>query len=129
MTRANLRSTDLPGVFLNTSGTQCDARGIALSFLQLKAADDKRWTEIIGAPPESPAEVLRAAALDPRLPLETRLKAAKEAAPYFNKRMPMEIEDLTKKDSGGIDMVKLAALKKAEREALLATLAKLGVVF
>lgn len=127
MVRATLVKTDLPGVFRNMGGVLCDERGVALSFMQLKTADDARFTEVLGAPPTTPAELLRGVALDPRNSLDTRVHAARQAAPYFDRKMPLAIEASGSVNTGSLDMAQLAALPRAEREQLLTLLKKMGV--
>lgn len=82
--RDNLRPTDTPGVFLNTLGTLVDRNGVALAFKDLKRKDDARFKEVLGGPVETPADLLRAIAMDPRFPMHQRIDAANKAAPYFS---------------------------------------------
>lgn len=124
---AKLVATDIPGVYRNAAGVHCNAQGIALSFLELKSKDDERWVESVGAPPATPAELLRATALDPRFPLDTRLAAARQAAPYYDMRMPLRVEgEMNHKGVTGLDMAKLAGMKKEDRETLLRLLKAAG---
>lgn len=125
-TRVTLVATDIPGVYRNRSGVLCNEKGVKLSFADLKAADTERWIESAGAAPNSPAELLKAIALDPRFHLDTRMHAAKQAAPYFDMRMPLRI-DGTVTPKSGFDMAKLANMPKKDREALLALLKTAGV--
>jgi hypothetical protein len=130
MARATLMQTDMPGVYKNRKGYYCNEHGVALDFIALKAADNDRWRQATGAdePPQTPADLLRAASQDPRLPLADRLRAAREAAPYFNQKKPLAVEavgDFNTKST--IDIQKLAGLSSAERKALLELLRKVGV--
>lgn len=122
-----LVETDIPGVFRNRQGALCDERGVRLSFAKLKAMDDERWAEVLGAPPSTPAELLKGVALDPRMHIDVRLSAAKQAAPYFDMRMPLQLNgDFTNKSAGTLDMAKLASMKRADRESLLKLLKQAG---
>lgn len=120
-----LLGTDIPGVYLNKHGIQCDDRGIALTFLQIKRADEARFVEAVGAIPNTPAELMRAVAMDPRNSLGVRFKAAKEAAPYFDRKMPLAVESTV--SAGALDLAKLALMPKAKRQALLDLLKEAGV--
>jgi hypothetical protein len=121
-----LMSTDIPGVFRSRAGVLCNEKGVSLSFTELKSKDDARWVEAVGAVPTTPAELLKATAMDPRMPLDTRLSAARQAAPYYDMRMPLRIDgSMTAKS--GIDMAKLAAMPRVKRETLLELLKAAGV--
>lgn len=78
-----LRPTDLPGVFINKAGVKVGANGVALTFAQLKSRDKARFNEVLGEDVHTPADLLKAVALDPRHPLPQRIDAANKAAPYF----------------------------------------------
>lgn len=124
-----LWATEVPEVYRNLRGVQVDRRGIALSLTQLRQHHHAAMAEVLGKPADTPAEVMRGIALDPRYDIKVRLDAAKAAAPYYDRKMPVSIEqkDTTPGAGSTIDMAALAALPKGEREALLATLGKLGV--
>lgn len=121
--------TDLPGVYRNTKGEHVDARGVRIDFLKLKELDDERWREAspTGDAPTTPAELLRAAAFDPRNSLDVRLKAANQAAPYFDMRMPLRVEGEMEHTGMIVDPAKLSAMSRGDRESLLKLLKKLGV--
>lgn len=121
-----LLHTDIPGVYRNRAGVLCNEKGVAISFQQLKAADDERWIETNGSVPSTPAELLKAVALDPRFHIDVRLHAARQAAPYYDMRMPLRI-DGNVKQTGGIDFGALAKMPKKKREDLLALLKEAGV--
>lgn len=127
MARANQKLTDMPGVYLNDKGYYCNEYGVALSVTKLREADNKRWEEICGAVPETPADFLRAASMDPRLSMEARVKAAAQAAPYFNQKKPIAVEDVTQPKGTTVDIQKLALLDKKERQTLLDLLTRVGV--
>lgn len=78
-----LRPTTIEGVFLNRAGVHVDSRGVALSFRELKERDEAHFADVLGTPAATPAELLKAVALDPRQPFACRIDAAKAAAPYF----------------------------------------------
>lgn len=74
-----------------------------LSFLQLKQKEDKAHIEVLGHPVATPAQYLKAVALDPRVSMGVRLDAAKAAAPYTDRKMPSAVD-------GGVDPNTGAAL-------------------
>ena len=82
--RSKLTRTDVPGLYRNRAGIVVDEDGVALDFKNIKAKDDDRAIEVIGKRAETPADVLKIAAMDPRLPMHVRLDAANKAAPYFS---------------------------------------------
>lgn len=79
-----LTPTDTPGVFRNRAGVLVAKNGVALSFAALKKLDTQRIKEVLGEEAETPADLLKAVAFDPRLPLLQRVDAAKSAAPFFS---------------------------------------------
>lgn len=94
--RLGLRPTDTPGVYHNSYGLQVNASGVLLSFQEVKAKDSQRFTDVLGKDATTPAEVLAALALDPRVPMLTRIECAKAAAPYTNRKQPIALD-------GGVD--------------------------
>lgn len=123
-----LTETDIPGVFRNhKTGLLCDYRGIVLNKTQVRAAHDEHFIEAVGAVPDTPAALLKAVAMDYLRPMNTRLKCAVDAAPYFDMKMPVRTENLNKNEGIAFDMAKLAAMKKADRELLLKLLKQIGV--
>lgn len=125
----SLRETDKPGVYVNSVGKMVDANGVALTFLQVKEADEHRFERILGSRVDTPAKLLKAVALDPMSHLAVRIDAAKSAAPYFDRKMPQAID-------GGVDSTgqvvplfapeKLSGLTSAELKQLRALLEKGG---
>lgn len=85
--RSKLKSTDLEGVFVTLDGRRVDEHGVDLDFKALKKRDTERFTEVLGNDIESPADLLKAVALDPRNSMERRIDAAHKAAPYFNPKL------------------------------------------
>jgi len=85
--RSKLKSTDLEGVFVTLDGRRVDEHGVDLDFKALKKRDTERFTEVLGKDIESPADLLKAVALDPRNSMERRIDAAHKAAPYFNPKL------------------------------------------
>lgn len=82
--RTGLTATDIPGVFRNKAGTLVNEANVALSFKALRAKDAERFREALGgADVAQPADLLKAVALDPRMPLGVRMDAAHKAAPYY----------------------------------------------
>lgn len=84
VTRNKLTRTDVPGLYRNRTGQIVDEHGVVLDFKNIKSKDDDRAIEVIGKRAETPADVLKIAAMDPRLPMHVRLDAANKAAPYFS---------------------------------------------
>lgn len=121
----HLFATDKPGVYRNSSGSLVGENGVLLSLNFLADAEALLDEEIIGKRVETPAELLKRIALDPRQPLLIRLDAAKAAAPYFDRKTPTSLE--TKNEDLSLDIAKIAAMPKAERLKLLDTLRNLGV--
>lgn len=120
-----LARTDIPGVYRNSSGVLTDEKGLALSWRQVKEADDARWMETYGSVPKTPAELLRAVSMDPRHSLDTRLSAARQAAPYFDMRMPLRVEATGHVNA--LDLNAMAKMSTTERKTLLELLKKAGV--
>ena len=82
----------IPGVYHNARGEATDAFGVLLSFKDLHLKHVAHEVAIIGKEAETPAEVLKVAALDRRLPLSTRVDAAKAAAPYYDRKKPVSVD-------------------------------------
>jgi hypothetical protein len=125
---SGLYPSDTPGAYLNDRGVLCDERGIALDFLQLKTLDRARLGAVIDDAVDSPAKYLKAVALDPRMSTAVRIDAAKAAAPYFDRKTPVSVDGGLGDDGAvqPVNMALLASMPKAELEAALAVLAKLG---
>lgn len=127
MARTTLVETDIPGVFRNTrNGQLVNDSGVLLSFAKLKSMDEDRWTEVNGSMPKTPAELLKTIAFDPRFHIDVRIRCAKDAAPFYDMRMPLRVET---EDVGSqaIDMAKLSSMKRQDRETLLKLLKEAGV--
>lgn len=124
--RLGLHPTDVPGVFTNRVGIRVDENGVSMSFNALQHASRSRDEEVIGEAADTPAKMLKVAALDPRNPLDLRIDAAKAAAPYFDKKQPIGIEASV----NGTITIKpetvLSALTNKELTALEAVLLKVG---
>lgn len=75
----------------------------------------------------TPLQWLLSVMLDTAHPFGDRLDAAKVAAPYMHKKMPIAVEVKDPGMRGGFDPAKLAELPRTERLMLLTTLTKLGV--
>jgi hypothetical protein len=97
---AKLRPSDITDVWLNELNIPCDADGVALSFKQVKARDLARFEEVIGEEVTSPAQLLKAVALDPRQPMNQRISAAISAAPYYNRKQPIALDGGLNPDTG-----------------------------
>lgn len=128
-----LRPTELPDVFLNSDGAQVDRRGILLSLQAVKAIESQLDAEVLGEPVTTPALLLKRVALDVRLPLETRLRAAREAAPYFDRKMPTALEGgdpdkPVRVESQSVLLKNLSAMSPDDRRAALALLERLGAM-
>lgn len=121
----HLRATADPEVFVNASGNLVDRNGILVSLSRTVRSESERAKEIIGEEIDSPAKLLKFVALDPTQPMLTRLDAAKAAAPYFDKKTPVAIEN--KNEDFTLDMVAISALPREKRLELLRVLKDLGV--
>lgn len=124
-TPPGLRATNKPGVFLNSTGTECDYRGIALALLRAsKVSQEQAEIEVLGHIAKDPVDVLKFGALDRSLPLGVRLEFAKGAAPYTNRKMPVAVDGganpndpngpglpINIADLKGLDAKELASLK------------------
>lgn len=126
--REAMRPTATEGVYLNASGCMVDERGILLTWARSAETEQAQAERILGQPIQTPVDVLKRVALDPAMPLALRLDAAAKAAPYTDMRMPLRVNtaDVTP-GASGIDVAKLSALPRKEREALLELLRKVGV--
>lgn len=124
--KVKLTPTDIPGVFRNKVGTLVDEHNVALSFKALRTKDQERFSEALnGGEVSQPADLLKAVALDPRLPLHTRLDAANKAAPYFTPKK-VAIQGVEGAAPIGIQDVAALPQKDLDRlEALYAQAAKL----
>lgn len=87
-----LRPTATPGVYRNEVGLLVDGDGVLMDYKDVKARDEARFERIIDGPVDTPAKLLKAVSLDPQLPLPVRMDAAKAAAPYFDRKMPIGID-------------------------------------
>lgn len=79
-------------MYRNRVGTLVDRFGVMLSFAALNARHVEHETQVLGKEAETPAEVLKLAALDRTLPLSTRVDAAKHAAPYYDRKKPVAVD-------------------------------------
>lgn len=120
----HLTPTGEPGVFTNAMGQRVDANGVLLRFLT-PDNEEEYGAKLIGGPVDTPAKVMQRIALDPLLPLSLRLDAAKGAAPYFDKKKPIAIEQ--KNDDNVFDVAAIAALPRAKRIEMLRMLGEVGV--
>lgn len=121
----HLTPTDDPGVFLNAAGLLVDAKGVWVGLAKSKETEEAAELRILGEKADTPAKVMKRIALDPTLPMVMRLDAAKAAAPYYDKKTPVAVEQ-TNQDVA-LDLAAIAKLPKAKRVALLETLKELGV--
>lgn len=125
-----LRPSDIPGVWLNRFNIPCDEDGVSLSFKAVKARDRAHLVEVMeDAATDSPAQYLKAVAVDPRFPTAVRVDAAKAAAPYFDRKQPQALDgglDATGAPVPLLDTSKLSGLSTEELTALRALLAKVG---
>lgn len=82
---------------------------------------------LIGKVAETPAEVLLSVALDRSKPLPLRMAAAKDAAPYYDRRQPMALDGGLGKDGEPLPLFDPSRLSTEELTALSALLSKAGV--
>ena len=116
---------DQPGVFINPAGLRVDARGVLLKFSDAQTSEAAMDEQILGGPVDSPAKLLKRVALDPRMPMAWRLDAAKAAAPYFDRKTPVAVEN-TNTDFT-LDVAAIRALPREKRLTMLRMLSELGV--
>lgn len=95
----------------------------SIGYKDLLTAEDR--AKIANAAGCTPLQFLLSVMLDQKHPMDTRIDAAKTAAPYLHRKMPIAVELPGSKPQ--VDVAKLLALPRAEREQLLTTLTKLGV--
>lgn len=122
---SHLEPTDQEGVYRNEAGVLVDKYGVLLSLSILRKSEQILDEEIIGEPVDTPAKLLKRVALDPRMPMAWRLDAAKAAAPYFDRKTPVAVEQTTQ--DFALDMERIAKMPRDKRVALLETLRELGV--
>lgn len=130
--RPFIRATDLPGVYLNADGAQVNEAGVLMSLQAVKAAEADLIEEL-GEPPQSPAQFLKRVALDPRMPLTTRITTAIAAAPYFDRKMPLGLEGgdpsrPLRTEATSTLLTNLERLTAEERREALAVLERLGIL-
>lgn len=124
----SLTPTETPGVFRNASGILVNEAGVFIGLLAARKAEAEDLGVVLdGDTVDSPAKLLKAVALDPRLPLETRMDAANKAAPYFDRKQPIGVDggvdpngvakpialDVTAKAVAGLSDEELSALRRA----------------
>jgi hypothetical protein len=120
-----LTATADPEVFLNSSGMLVNAKGVWVGLAKSQETEEAAEIRVLGEKADTPAKVMKRIALDTALPLGMRLDAAKNAAPYFDKKTPVAVEQ-TNQDFT-LDLAAIAKLPRPERIALLKTLEKMGV--
>lgn len=121
--------TDTPGVYLNSLRIPVNAAGVALTFLQVKKLDADRFEAVIGEPVDTPAKFLKAVSLDPRMGMGVRIDAAKAAAPYTDRKMPVGVDgglDAAGKAVPLFDHSRVDHMSSEDIKALLALLKKNG---
>jgi hypothetical protein len=129
-----LTRTDSPEVFRNAAGDLVDRHGVLLGFGQLKSLTSAAEVAVLGKAAETPAEVLKFAALNPAYPLAFRIEAAKAAAPYYDRKRPVAVDGGEDPDNpsglgvplGGL-LADLKGLSAADLGALHALLSKASV--
>lgn len=122
----HLRPTGDPDVFMNEAGSLVDKHGVLLSLGAHSAkAEEELATQLIGGPVDTPAKLLKLIALDVTKPLAMRIDAAKAAAPYFDKKTPIAVEN--NNSDFTLDAAAIARLPRAQRRDLLMTLRTMGV--
>lgn len=129
-----LRRTEIPGVYLNRDGAQVDGLGVLVSLRHVKEAEAKHHAEVDSAPivASSPADFLRRVAMDPTIPLSTRISCATASAPYFDRKMPLALEggdpNRPIKSESSVAIRQLENLSKKERREALTLLERLGAI-
>lgn len=111
---------------MNKDGAFVDSRGVRFSITNMAQETEADMAErLIGGPIDTPAKLLKMIALDPLRPMMVRIDAAKAAAPYFDKKTPVSIEN--KNEDLTLDALAIAQLPAAKRRELLDMLKSLGV--
>lgn len=124
-----LKPTRTPGVFLNRMGVLVDKDGSALALKDVLRRDKADLSEVAGATVDTPAKLLKAVSMDPRLPLGLRVDAAKSAAPYFDRKQPQAIDGGVNPDGTVVPLLdagKLQGLSDKELQQLRVLLEKAG---
>lgn len=106
-----------------TSGNPAGRPKGVISYRDLLTAEDR--ARIADAAGCTPLQYLLSVMLDQESPQGVRLDAAKAAAPYMHRKMPIAVE--LPNAAPGLDVAKLLALPRADREALLSLLQRAGV--
>jgi len=122
----HLQATADPDVFINASGSYTDKHGVLLALGATSAKLEQELAEqLIGGPVDTPAKLLKLVALDVSKPLAMRIDAAKAAAPYFDKKTPIAVENNNQDFT--LDAAAIAKLPRTQRRELLMTLRAMGV--
>lgn len=98
-------------------------------LLQLLKLDNLTLEERVSMADQSPCtplQFLMSVMIDPHRWMEERIDAAKALTPYFHRKMPQAIE-LPASLQPAIDLAKLVALPRPDREALLLLLKRIGI--
>lgn len=127
------QATEIPGIFLNRYGYKVNEKGFLLPLREVQALETRRTEDVLGEEKtNSPAQALRRWALDPTLPMHTRMAAAIAAAPYFDRKTPTAVEGSNPNEpvkvETSVTIKSLNALQPAERKAALSLLEKLGLL-
>ena len=120
-----LTATADPEVFLNSSGMLVNAKGVWVGLSKSQETEEAAELRVLGEKADTPAKVMKRIALDPALPLAMRLDAAKNAAPYFDRKTPVAVENTNQDFS--LDVAAVAKLPRKTRLEFLETLKTLGV--
>ncbi len=82
-----LTATETPGVYLNKLGVKCDAKGVALTFKQLRAIDVEVTKELGNdAQTLDPLVFMKSVMSNPDTPMHVRMDAAKAIATYTHRK-------------------------------------------
>lgn len=106
-----------------TSGNPKGRPPGVVSYRDLLTAEDR--ARIADAAGCTPLQYLISVMLDREQAQFTRLDAAKAAAPYMHRKMPIAVE--LPNNAQGLDVAKLLALPREDREQLLGLLQRAGV--
>lgn len=98
-------------------------KGVLRRFMDQKTAEDR--IKLADEAGMTPLQFLLSVMVDQEHRMDDRIDAAKTAAPYYHRKMPIAVETNTPGQT--LDIAALAKLPKGERETFLRIMAKMGI--